>query len=149
MESIGGNWRVTRAMAGRLVPPAAPLSYTRRVRQRCPDEDTSATSTFNRAETTAQCRRRRRGAGRRLLRGGIVCTLGSMRRERVDCESQPLGAPRWRGRHAKVDAQAMEAFICMTCGAQFAATPEPPTRCPICDDERQYVGHGGQRWTTQ
>ena len=22
------------------------------------------------------------------------------------------------------------------------------TRCPICQDERQYVGHGGQKWTT-
>ena len=28
-----------------------------------------------------------------------------------------------------------------------AATPEPPERCPICDDERQYVGWDGQRWT--
>ena len=24
----------------------------------------------------------------------------------------------------------------------------PPERCPICEDERQYVGLGGQRWTT-
>jgi hypothetical protein len=24
----------------------------------------------------------------------------------------------------------------------------PPEACPVCDDERQYVGHGGQRWTT-
>ena len=23
-----------------------------------------------------------------------------------------------------------------------------PSTCPICDDERQYVGLGGQRWTT-
>lgn len=42
----------------------------------------------------------------------------------------------------------MDAFICVTCGAQFAAMPEPPARCPICEDERQYVGHEGQRWTT-
>ena len=42
----------------------------------------------------------------------------------------------------------MTNFICETCGAQFAATETPPDRCPICEDERQYVGHDGQRWTT-
>lgn len=40
------------------------------------------------------------------------------------------------------------AWICETCGTQFAPTPSPPARCPICDDERQYVGWGGQTWTT-
>ena len=25
---------------------------------------------------------------------------------------------------------------------------EPPVECPICEDDRQYVGWGGQRWTT-
>jgi hypothetical protein len=39
-------------------------------------------------------------------------------------------------------------FICETCGTQFAASAGPPGRCPICDDERQYVGWSGQRWTT-
>lgn len=42
----------------------------------------------------------------------------------------------------------MTNFICETCGAQFAATESPPEHCPICEDERQYVGHQGQRWTT-
>lgn len=42
----------------------------------------------------------------------------------------------------------MDHSICVTCGAQFAATADPPPSCPICDDERQYVGPGGQRWTT-
>jgi hypothetical protein len=46
----------------------------------------------------------------------------------------------------------MTAFICETCGAQYAPVPEhpdaPPERCFICEDERQYVGHRGQRWTT-
>ena len=41
-----------------------------------------------------------------------------------------------------------ECYICKTCGVQFAATPEPPERCPICDDERQYIGPNGQQWTT-
>ena len=39
-------------------------------------------------------------------------------------------------------------FICVTCGIQFAATAKEPDSCPICQDERQYVGHGGQKWTT-
>ncbi len=42
----------------------------------------------------------------------------------------------------------MPAFICMTCGMQFAPTPEPPTSCPICEDERQYVAPAGQEWVT-
>lgn len=42
----------------------------------------------------------------------------------------------------------MRAYICVTCGVQQAPTRRPPTRCPICEDERQYVRHGGQRWTT-
>ena len=41
-----------------------------------------------------------------------------------------------------------EYFMCKTCGVQFAATDAPPQRCPICDDERQYVGPNGQQWTT-
>jgi glyoxylase-like metal-dependent hydrolase (beta-lactamase superfamily II) len=43
----------------------------------------------------------------------------------------------------------MPAFICRACGVQATAADLPPDRCPICDDERQYVGWGGQRWTTQ
>jgi glyoxylase-like metal-dependent hydrolase (beta-lactamase superfamily II) len=42
----------------------------------------------------------------------------------------------------------MNHFICVACGAQFSETPEPPAQCPICEDERQYIGHQGQRWTT-
>jgi hypothetical protein len=39
-------------------------------------------------------------------------------------------------------------FICVTCGTQYPATETPPTICPICTDERQYVGPRGQAWTT-
>ncbi len=42
----------------------------------------------------------------------------------------------------------MPAWICSTCGVQHADAPRPPDRCAICDDERQYVGQDGQRWTT-
>jgi hypothetical protein len=42
----------------------------------------------------------------------------------------------------------MERFVCVTCGAQFAEREEPPPSCPICTDQRQYVGRDGQRWTT-
>jgi hypothetical protein len=40
------------------------------------------------------------------------------------------------------------AFICETCGTQFPDTWTPPAGCPICLDQRQYVGHAGQAWTT-
>jgi hypothetical protein len=40
------------------------------------------------------------------------------------------------------------AWICATCGAQFPPSPAPPGGCAICEDERQYVGYGGQEWTT-
>lgn len=42
----------------------------------------------------------------------------------------------------------MPNFICITCGTQFAATETPPPSCPVCDDDRQYVGPNGQQWTT-
>jgi hypothetical protein len=42
----------------------------------------------------------------------------------------------------------MPAWICLTCGVQQADTATPPRDCPICNDERQYVGWQGQRWTT-
>jgi hypothetical protein len=42
----------------------------------------------------------------------------------------------------------MEAPICVTCGTQYPPATETPQSCPICEDERQYVGFGGQQWTT-
>lgn len=39
----------------------------------------------------------------------------------------------------------MSECICVTCGTQHAKATE---RCAICDDERQYLGWDGQRWTT-
>jgi DNA-directed RNA polymerase subunit RPC12/RpoP len=42
----------------------------------------------------------------------------------------------------------MENFVCVQCGTQFAETAQPPSRCPICEDERQFVRHSGQEWTT-
>jgi hypothetical protein len=49
----------------------------------------------------------------------------------------------------KASANAVsERHICITCGTQFAESDAPPQACPICDDERQYVGWNGQQWTT-
>lgn len=43
----------------------------------------------------------------------------------------------------------MPSFICTTCGVAHASSATPPTRCAICDEERQYVNPAGQSWTTQ
>lgn len=40
------------------------------------------------------------------------------------------------------------AYICTTCGTQYASSNTPPERCAICEDERQYVAWDGQTWTT-
>src|ERR1700686_559221 len=43
---------------------------------------------------------------------------------------------------------SMPAFICNTCGTQFTPSDKEPARCPICDEERQFVPPSGQGWTT-
>jgi hypothetical protein len=42
----------------------------------------------------------------------------------------------------------MSNYICQTCGTQFSESAVPPAHCPICEDERQYIGWGGQQWMT-
>ena len=42
----------------------------------------------------------------------------------------------------------MPRFICETCGTQYPESADPPARCAICEEPRQYVGWEGQRWTT-
>jgi len=42
----------------------------------------------------------------------------------------------------------MENFICRTCGVQHGESERQPEHCRICEDERQYLGKDGQRWTT-
>lgn len=42
----------------------------------------------------------------------------------------------------------MKYWICVTCGTQYPQSEQPPNGCPICLDQRQYVGHKGQQWTT-
>jgi hypothetical protein len=42
----------------------------------------------------------------------------------------------------------MQAYLCETCGVQYSPTSAPPERCPICQDERQYVNWRGQAWMT-
>lgn len=37
--------------------------------------------------------------------------------------------------------------ICLTCGVQYPSDVDR-AHCKICEDERQYVGRDGQRWTT-
>jgi len=42
----------------------------------------------------------------------------------------------------------VENFVCVQCGTQFDETAQSPASCPICEDERQFVRHEGQAWTT-
>lgn len=42
----------------------------------------------------------------------------------------------------------MTNYICVTCGVQYGDTDSPPEHCLICEDDRQYIGHNGQQWTT-
>ena len=42
----------------------------------------------------------------------------------------------------------MQAYLCETCGVQYSPTSAPPERCPICQDERQYINWNGQAWIT-
>src|SRR5262245_18220417 len=52
---------------------------------------------------------------------------------------------------ARLAAEAGEgkaSYLCVTCGMQYKESDAPPKSCPICEDERQYVGWEGQLWTT-
>ncbi|MFO0811450.1 MAG: MBL fold metallo-hydrolase [Gemmataceae bacterium] len=67
---------------------------------------------------------------------------------RVFLKRSAVAAAGLAGRTAAGDGEASMYPICVTCGTQFAAADKNPPRCPICEDERQYVGHDGQKWTT-
>jgi hypothetical protein len=43
---------------------------------------------------------------------------------------------------------SMPIQICCACGTSYPDAPEPPYRCLICEDERQFVPGTGQLWTT-
>ena len=42
----------------------------------------------------------------------------------------------------------MHPYICTTCGVQYNESDSYPDYCPICTDQRQYIGPNGQEWTT-
>jgi glyoxylase-like metal-dependent hydrolase (beta-lactamase superfamily II) len=42
----------------------------------------------------------------------------------------------------------VDQYLCVTCGTQYPASDAPPAHCPICEDDRQYIGPDGQQWTT-
>lgn len=41
----------------------------------------------------------------------------------------------------------MKRIICETCGTQYREEVKATGLCPICNDDRQYIGDNGQRWT--
>src|SRR5688500_10713402 len=68
---------------------------------------------------------------------------------RGDCRHRCLQSPRRRFwcEAGEDEGRAMSNYVCVTCGVQYAETEAVPERCLICEDERQYVGWGGQKWT--
>lgn len=40
-------------------------------------------------------------------------------------------------------------WICATCGVAYEVAEQPPARCPICEDDRQWVPPDGQKWVTR
>ena len=40
----------------------------------------------------------------------------------------------------------LSTWVCPTCGANFPPADTPPPRCPLCEDERQWVPPDGQKW---
>src|SRR6516164_8530468 len=67
-----------------------------------------------------------------LVRRPCVATIGISRRNRQHRGKEP----------------SVEHAICVTCGTQYPPRDAPPTHCPICEDDRQYIGPDGQQWTT-
>jgi hypothetical protein len=43
----------------------------------------------------------------------------------------------------------MAIHLCGACGTSYPDADGPPSRCPICEDERQFVPPDGQVWTTR
>ena len=52
-----------------------------------------------------------------------------------------------RRRTGEPGGDVVPAWICARCAVQYPDTPQPPPSCPICEDEREAVPPGGQRWT--
>jgi hypothetical protein len=44
--------------------------------------------------------------------------------------------------------ETMPLSICTACGTQYPESAQAPTRCVICEEERQYVPRRGQTWAT-
>jgi glyoxylase-like metal-dependent hydrolase (beta-lactamase superfamily II) len=58
------------------------------------------------------------------------------------------GRPAGRTARLGLEDGIMPCYICVTCGAQYPESVEPPAHCRICEDERQWVNWDGQAWTT-
>jgi glyoxylase-like metal-dependent hydrolase (beta-lactamase superfamily II) len=43
---------------------------------------------------------------------------------------------------------SIDIWICPACGANYPPSVQAPARCPLCEDERQWVPPTGQRWKT-
>lgn len=76
-------------------------------------------------------------------------TILSRRRFLHTASLAPLLLGSWNTMNAlSGETDRLQNHICVTCGTQYPATTAPPAHCPICEDDRQYIGANGQEWTT-
>ena len=77
---------------------------------------------------------------------GHSCSAGGCRARIMARRTGPRGV-RPEPAHEEPESRswrvAMPHPICVTCGTQFEESDRPPDRCPICDEERQYVNARG------
>jgi hypothetical protein len=66
----------------------------------------------------------------------------------ADRHERRFGAGVRSGIFHREPIKTVTAYLCATCGTQFTESDSPPAACPVCEDERQWVPEGGQRWTT-
>ncbi len=92
-----------------------------------------------------------RGLERHEIVGQALALVAQLISARTEADALPPSirkGPVCERQTSPLQKSAMENFICVQCGTQFSETAKPPLSCPICEDERQFVRHGGQEWTT-
>src|SRR5690348_12958022 len=82
-----------------------------------------------------------------MLSGRMSAQAGPLRRSSQGGMPAPVTATSIAWAVIRKELAMMNSrLICVTCGVQFDSADV--SRCPVCEDERQYVPVSGQEWTT-